>query len=68
MIDGGLMLPPLSRNSLQGAPSLNGLDLFASTYVHAGVFGSSSNSFARDVGLQARGIVPGGRLEYRVGV
>jgi hypothetical protein len=68
MIDGGLMLPPLSRNSLQGAPFLNGLDFFASTYVHAGVFGSSSNSFARDVGLQARGIVPGGRLEYRVGV
>jgi hypothetical protein len=68
MIDGGLMLPPLSRNSLQGAPFLNGLDFFASTYVHAGVFGSSSNSFARDVGLQVRGIVPGGRLEYRVGV
>jgi hypothetical protein len=68
MIDGGLMLPPLSRNSLQGAPFLNGLDFFASTYVHAGVFGSSSNSFARDVGLQARGIVAGGGLEYRVGV
>jgi hypothetical protein len=68
MIDGGLMLPPLSRNSLQGAPFLNGLDFFASTYVHAGVFGSSSNSFARDVGLQARGILPGGLLEYRVGV
>jgi hypothetical protein len=68
MIDGGLMLPPLSRNSLQGAPFLNGLDFFASTYVHAGVFGSSSNSFARDVGLQARGILPGGMLEYRVGV
>lgn len=68
MIDGGLMLPPLSRNSLQGAPFLNGLDFFASTYVHAGVFGSSSNSFARDVGLQARGIAPGGLLEYRFGV
>lgn len=68
MIDGGLMLPPLSRNSLQGAPFLNGLDFYSSTYVHAGAFGSSSNSFARDVGVQARGIVPGGRLEYRVGV
>lgn len=68
MIDGGLMLPPLSRNSLQGAPFLNGLDFYSSTYVHAGVFGSSSNSFARDVGVQARGILPGGRLEYRLGV
>jgi len=68
MIDGGLMLPPLSRNSLQGAPFLNGLDFYASTYVHAGVFGSSSNSFGRDVGLQARGILPGGLLEYRLGV
>jgi hypothetical protein len=68
MIDGGLMLPPLSRNSLQGAPFLNGLDFFAGTYLHAGAFRSSSNSFARDVGLQARGIVPGGRLEYRAGV
>jgi hypothetical protein len=68
MIDGGLMLPPLSRNSLQGAPFLHGLDFFASTYVHAGVFGSSSNSFARDVGVQARGILPGGLLEYRLGV
>jgi hypothetical protein len=68
MIDGGLMLPPLSRNSLQGAPFLNGLDFFASTYVHAGVFGTSSNSFGRDVGLQARGIVPGGLVEYRQGV
>jgi hypothetical protein len=68
MIDGGLMLPPLSRNSLQGAPFLNGLDFFASSYVHAGAFGSSSNSFGRDVGLQARGIVPGGLVEYRVGV
>ncbi|HTV25413.1 MAG TPA: hypothetical protein VMG12_42250 [Polyangiaceae bacterium] len=68
MIDGGLMLPPLSRNSLQGAPFLHGLDFYSSTYVHAGVFGSSANSFARDVGLQARGILPGGRLEYRLGV
>lgn len=68
MIDGGQMLPPLSRNSLQGAPFLNGLDFFASTYVHAGVFGNSSNSFARDVGVQARGIVSDGLLEYRAGV
>jgi hypothetical protein len=68
MVDGGLMLPPLSRNSLQGAPFLSGLDFFASSYVHAAVFGSSSNSFGRDVGLQARGIVPGGRVEYRAGV
>jgi len=68
MIDGGLMLPPLSRNSLQGAPFLNGLDFFSSTYVHAAVFGSSSNSFGRDTGLQARGILPGGLLEYRAGI
>lgn len=68
MIDGGLMLPPLSRNSLQGAPFLNGLDFFSGTYVHAAAFGSSSNSFGRDTGLQARGVLPGGLLEYRAGV
>lgn len=68
MIDGGLMLPPLSRNSLQGAPFLNGLDFFSGTYVHAAAFGSSSNSFGRDTGVQVRGILPGGLLEYRAGV
>lgn len=67
-IDGGLMLPPLSRTSLQGAPFLLGLDFFANAYTHAAAFGNSSNSFGRDMGLQLRGLVLKDRLEYRLGV
>jgi hypothetical protein len=67
-IDGGLMLPPLHRNSLQGAPFLYGLDFFANAYTHSALFGTASNSFGRDLGLQARGAVLKGHLEYRAGV
>lgn len=67
-IDGGLMLPPLSRISLQGAPFLYGLDFFASAYTHAGVFGTTGNSYGRDLGVQLRGVLFGGHLEYRAGM
>jgi hypothetical protein len=67
-IDGGLMLPPLSRTSLQGAPFLYGLDFFSNAYTHAALFGSSGNSYGRDLGLQLRGLVGNGLLEYRAGV
>lgn len=67
-IDGGLMLPPLSRISLQGAPFLYGLDFFASAYSHAGVFGTTGNSYGRDLGLQLRGVLFSGHFEYRAGV
>lgn len=67
-IDGGLMLPPLSHSSLQGAPFLLGLDFFANTYRHGAVFGTTANAFGRDLGLQLRGLLFGGHLEYRAGV
>jgi hypothetical protein len=54
-VDGGLMLPPLSRISLQGAPFLLGLDFFTDAYSHNAVFGNSSNPFGRDLGVQLRG-------------
>ncbi|MDB4989550.1 MAG: hypothetical protein JWN04_4728, partial [Myxococcaceae bacterium] len=67
-IDGGLMLPPLSHSSVQGAPFLLGLDFFANTYRHSGAFGTAANSFGRDVGLQLRGLLLGGHVEYRGGI
>jgi hypothetical protein len=67
-IDAGLMLPPLSHASNQGAPFLYGLDFFSNAYRHQNVFGSAANSFGRDVGLQLRGLVFGSHLEYRAGV
>jgi hypothetical protein len=67
-VDGGLMLPPLSHSSLQGAPFLLGLDFFANTYRHSAAYGAAANSFGRDLGVQLRGLVFGGHLEYRAGV
>jgi hypothetical protein len=67
-IDGGLMLPPLSRISLQGAPFLYGLDFFSNAYTHSGLFGTTGTSYGRDLGLQVRGLAFDGLLEYRAGV
>jgi hypothetical protein len=67
-LDAGLMLPPLSRISLQGAPFLYGLDFFSNAYTHSPIFGTSSNSYGRDLGLQARGALLAGHIEYRAGV
>lgn len=66
-VDMGYMLPPLSHNAVQGATTLYGLDYFANTFRHAGVFGNA-NDIGRDAGLQLRGVVAGGHLEYRAGV
>jgi hypothetical protein len=66
-IDAGFMLPPGARNSHLGAVALHGLDNFKNTYRHAAAFGSSANSFGRDTGVQLRGLLAGGLLEYRLG-
>lgn len=69
-VDLGYMLPPLSHNSLQGAGTLLGWDYFAYAFQHGGatVFPASSSPVGRDVGLQLRGLVLDGRLEYRAGL
>jgi hypothetical protein len=66
-IDAGLLLPPGSHNSLQGGGSIYGWDFFLNTFRHSTVFGSTANPYGRDVGVQLRGIVLDGLLEYRVG-
>lgn len=65
-IDGGLMMPPGSHNSLQGGGSIFAWDFFFNTFRHNTVFGSTGNPYGRDVGAQVRGLV--GAVEYRFGV
>ena len=67
-VDGGLMLPPGTHNFLQGAGSLNGWDFFLNTYRFGNSFGSVNNPYGRDVGVQLRGLVLDGLVEYRAGV
>jgi hypothetical protein len=75
-VDVGYMLPPLSHNALQGAGTLYGWDYFGYAFQHstggyggaANTFGSSANPIGRDLGVQARGLVVDGHLEYRIGV
>lgn len=66
-IDAGLMLPPGARNSLLGGGGLLGIDFFRNTFRHNTVFGSTENPFGRDLGVQLRGLLAGGLLEYRLG-
>jgi hypothetical protein len=62
------MLPPLAHNALQSAASLYGLDYFANSFLQSNVFGTSVNPVGRDLGLQLRGLVLDGHLEYRLGM
>jgi hypothetical protein len=66
-IDAGFMLPPLSHNALQSAASLYGWDYFAYTFRHTNAFRSSVPPIGRDAGVQLRGLLLGGHLEYRLG-
>jgi len=82
-VDVGYMLPPLSHNAIQGATTLYGWDYFAFTFLHnagfsqngaataanpalAGVI-AGTTSVGRDMGVQVRGLVGDGKLEYRLG-
>ena len=67
-IEGGLLMPALSHNVLQGGASLYSWDFFFNTFRHAGAFGSTGNTYGRDLGLQLRGLVAEGLLEYRAGI
>ena len=67
-VDVGYMLPPLSRNAIQGAINLYGWDYFANTFRHNTAFNSTGNPIGRDAGVQLRGLVLDQHLEYRVGL
>jgi hypothetical protein len=67
-IDAGLLLPAGSHNLLQGGGTIYGWDFFLNTFRHSTVFGSTANPYGRDVGVQLRGLVADGLLEYRAGI
>jgi len=75
-VDAGFMLPPLSHNSLESAAKLYGEDYFANTFRRSLALSSAQDPFAsivqnpqgRDLGVQLRGLVAYGHVEYRVGL
>jgi hypothetical protein len=66
--DGGLLIPPGAHATLVGGGSLHGLDFFQNTFRHSNVFGTTAETYGRDLGAQVRGLVLGQHLEYRLGV
>jgi hypothetical protein len=66
-VDAGYMLPPLAHNAVQGATTLYAWDYFFYTFRSGNLFGSSGNPIGRDVGVQLRGLLGGGLVEYRLG-
>jgi len=67
-IDAGYMLPPLAHNAVQGAGTLYAWDYFAFSFLSSESFGSSGNPVGRDLGVQLRGLLLDGHLEYRAGL
>jgi len=68
--DVGYMLPSLAHNALQGATTLYSWDYFSYSFQHNanGVFTTSASSVGRDAGVQARGLLVDGHVEYRAGL
>jgi hypothetical protein len=62
ILDAGLMLPPLCRNCLESAAALLSLDYGSNSFNESG---PTQSSVGRDTGVQAKGYVMGGHLEYR---
>lgn len=67
-VDLGYMLPPLNHNAVQGATTLYSWDYFSNSFRHSNAFNSSGPPVGRDAGVQLRGLLFDGHLEYRVGV
>lgn len=67
-IDFGYMLPPLIHNAVQGATTLYSWDYFSYAFRQGDVFGSSGSPVGRDLGIQARGLLAEGHVEYRAGL
>jgi hypothetical protein len=62
------MLPAGTHNFLQGGGTCYSWDFFLNTFRYGNAFGSTANPYGRDVGVELRGLVLGGALEYRAGV
>lgn len=71
-IDAGYMLPPLAHNAVQSAASLYSWDYFMFSFSYLGAagtnLGAAGNAIGRDLGVEARGLVLDGHLEYRIGL
>jgi hypothetical protein len=69
-IDVGYMLPPLAHNAVQGATTLYSWDYFAFSFLSTAgtIMGTQSSPVGRDAGVQLRGLVFDGHLEYRAGL
>ena len=67
-IDAGYTLPAASHNALQSAFTLFGWDYFAYTFQNSNAFGAVTPPVGRDLGVQVRGLVVDGHIEYRVGI
>jgi hypothetical protein len=68
-VDVGYMLPPGLHNAVQGATTLYAWDYFSNSFLNKGnLFGGSTSPVGRDVGVQLRGLLVDGHLEYRAGL
>jgi hypothetical protein len=67
-IDMGYMLPPSTHNAVQGAGTLYSWDYFNNSFRNSNSFNSAGAPVGRDAGVQLRGLVLDGRLEYRAGL
>jgi hypothetical protein len=69
-IDAGYMLPPMAHNAVQGAGTLYMWDYFAFTFLSTAnaLLGSQASPVGRDLGVQLRGLLLDGHLEYRAGL
>jgi hypothetical protein len=68
-VDVGYMLPPQLHNAVQGATTLYSWDYFSNSFPgKANLFGGSTSPVGRDVGVQLRGLLVDGHLEYRAGL
>jgi len=67
-VDVGYMLPPLAHNAVQGATTLLSWDYFTYTFQSTNSFGATAGPVGRDLGVQLRGLVLDGHIEYRLGL
>jgi hypothetical protein len=67
ILDGGLILIPMSRNGLQSAASQLSLDYGAFTFLNGAGANPTQSSTGRDTGFQAKGYLVDKHLEYRIG-
>jgi hypothetical protein len=67
-VDVGYMLPPMAHNAVQGAGTLYSFDYFTYSFAHSDSFSSSGKPVGRDLGVQLRGLLVEGHIEYRIGL